>query len=345
MKKFSLLIAAFLFVFSSFSQRDGIDRSGNVNIDDQFTDLMEIQSGGIFRGINFDMSKQAVSDYETNRLTTSVYQDEEDLLTITTDMGPDILNFADVTYKFDDKGLYHIKVETYGTDPKVVDEVFEKIKDYYTNTLGKSYLASDGYLEFYGKSKSYDYTVAIENLGYEDSPGIYMYFSIGSSSGLRDGFDRNGVVTVDDQYADLMEVESGGIFRGVNFNMSKEAVKNYELDRNTTSVYQEDEPNELIITTDMGDDILNFADITYKFDEQGLYHIKVETYGTDAKSVEKVYDMVKEFYTNKLGSGVIAEDGYLEFYGKNRSYNYTVAMENLGYEDSPGMYIYVYISE
>lgn len=176
MKKIVLLFTAFIFVTSVSAQRDGFDRNGNINVDDQFADLMEVESGGLFRGVNFDMSKEAVLDYESARSTTSVYQDEEDFeLIITTDMGPDILNFADITYTFDEKGLYHIKVETYSTDAGAAEKVFKKVKEYYTNKLGDGVLAEDGYTEFYGKSRSYDYTVAIENLGYEDSPGMYMY--------------------------------------------------------------------------------------------------------------------------------------------------------------------------
>ena len=144
------------------------------------------------------------------------------------------------------------------------------------------------------------------------------------------------------KYTDLMEIESGGVFRGASFDMTKEAVYGYETERSTTSVYQDD-PNEFVITTDMGSDILNFADVTYKFDEEGLYHIKVETYATDAGAAEQLYQKIKSFYTGKYGAGVIAEDGYLEFKGSNRSHDYIVAIENLGYEDSPGMYLYFYI--
>jgi hypothetical protein len=57
----------------------------------------------------------------------------------------------------------------------------------------------------------------------------------------------------------------------------------------------------------------------------------------------KVYDMVVAHYTKKLGAGVVAEDGYLEFKGKFKTYTYVVALSKIDYEDSPGMYMYIYI--
>jgi len=160
----------------------------------------------------------------------------------------------------------------------------------------------------------------------------------------RDGINREGEVQVEDLFNDLIEPgTTQGIFRGVSFDLSKAAVKTIETNKTTTSVYSEDVETELIITTDMGDNILDFADITYTFDDQGLYHIKVETYGTDLKVSNKVYDMVVAYYTKKLGAGVMAEDGYLEFKGKFKTYTYVVALSKIDYEDSPGMYMYIYI--
>jgi hypothetical protein len=53
--------------------------------------------------------------------------------------------------------------------------------------------------------------------------------------------------------------------------------------------------------------------------------------------------MVVAHYTKKLGAGVVAEDGYLEFKGKFKTYTYVVALSKIDYEDSPGMYMYIYI--
>jgi hypothetical protein len=170
MKKLSVLFVAILSFTLSF---------GQVNVDDQFNQLMELSSGGIFRGASFDMAKSDVLDIENSRITTSVYKDEEDTeLVITTDMGADIMNFADVTYTFDEQGLYHIGVESYAVSKSSADRVFDMVKSYYTNKLGTPTLAEDGFYEFYGKYSGYDYVIAIYNLEYEDSPGMEMYIYI-----------------------------------------------------------------------------------------------------------------------------------------------------------------------
>ena len=144
-----------------------------------FKELMELEDGGLFRGVNFDMTKEEVLKIENSRYTTSVYSDIVDSeLVITTDMGEDILNFADVSYSFDNKGLYHIKVETYATASYIADDVYQLVKDYFSLKLGPPTLAEDGFYEFYGKYSGYDYVIAIYNLEYEDSPGMEMYFYI-----------------------------------------------------------------------------------------------------------------------------------------------------------------------
>lgn len=350
MKKFSLLFIALLGLSLTFGQRAGLERDGDVNVDELYNDLMELSSGGIFRGASFDMSKDKVKGIENARSTTSVYRDEGNELVITTDMGPEILNFADVTYTFDSKGLYHIKVESYSMEKAEADEVYNKVKSHFTSKLGSPTLADDGYYEFYGKSGKYNYTVAIYNLDYEESPGMYMYMYISDGFSFDDvaqrmEFDRYGKVNVDDQFDQLMELSSGGVFRGVSFDMSKSSVLNLETSRSTTSVYKDEVDTELVITTDMGANILNFADVTYTFDEQGLYHIGVESYAVSKSSADRVFDQVKSHFTSKLGTPKLADDGFYEFYGKNGKYNYVVAIYNLDYEDSPGMEIYIYITD
>ena len=349
MKKLSVLFVAILSFTLSFGQRTGIERNGALSATELYNDLMEISSGGVFRGASFDMSKGQVLGIEDARSTTSVYRDEDNELVITTDMGSDILNFADVTYTFDEKGLYHIKVESYGTEKTLADEVFGKVKSHFTNKLGSPKLAADDYYEFYGKSGKYNYTVAIYNLEYDESPGMYMYIYISDGFDFGDvaqrmEVDRYGQVNVDDQFNQLMELSSGGIFRGASFDMAKSDVLDIENSRNTTSVYKDEEDTELVITTDMGADIMNFADVTYTFDEQGLYHIGVESYAVSKSSADRVFDMVKSYYSNKLGTPTLAEDGFYEFYGKYSGYDYVIAIYNLEYEDSPGMEMYIYIN-
>ncbi|MCD8528791.1 MAG: hypothetical protein LRY27_02175 [Chitinophagales bacterium] len=81
----------------------------------EFNDLMEISAEGVFRGASFDMPKDEVLKLEAARTkTVDIFEDESETeLIITTDMGPEAADFADVTYSFDNKGLYKIDVETY----------------------------------------------------------------------------------------------------------------------------------------------------------------------------------------------------------------------------------------
>lgn len=144
-------------------------------------------------------------------------------------------------------------------------------------------------------------------------------------------------------YNDLMLPTSGGVFRGVYFDMSRDEVYDIETARSTVDVYQDDIPEELIITTDMGKEILDFGDITYRFDEQGLYGIKVETYNISLEGATEVYDMIIETYTEAYGEPTIADDGYAEFTAvdEKTDYEYSIAVKNIDdVEDSYGLYIY-----
>lgn len=140
-------------------------------------------------------------------------------------------------------------------------------------------------------------------------------------------------------YYDLMELESGGVFRGINFDWSKRKVLAVEEARSTTSVYKDEEPGELIITTDMGVEILNFADVSYFFDEQGLYYIDVETYCTTQKANKKIYKLIVAHYTKQFGKGELAEDGYLEFHASVNGLDYLVGVMIYDDEESPGIYM------
>ena len=137
------------------SSNDDGERSTTSN--PRYNDLMLPSTSGVFRGISFDMSKDEVLDIETARSTVDIYQDEtEDEVIVTTDMGKEILDFGDITYKFDEQGLYGIKVETYA-------------------------IAEDGYYEFTATDKvsGNDYSIDIKNIDdVEESFGMYMYFDL-----------------------------------------------------------------------------------------------------------------------------------------------------------------------
>lgn len=149
--------------------------------------------------------------------------------------------------------------------------------------------------------------------------------------------------TTNPLFNDLMMPTAGGMFRGVEFDMSREKVYKLETSRSTITVYQDETDEELVLTTDMGKEVLDFADITYRFDEQGLYGIQVETYVTSLEKSTEVFDMIVAQYTEEFGEPTIAEDGYTEFdaYSEKSGYDYKISIKNLeDYEDSFGMYMY-----
>lgn len=144
-------------------------------------------------------------------------------------------------------------------------------------------------------------------------------------------------------YNDLMMPNADGVFRGVAFDMSREKVYNLETKRSTISIYKDEIDEELVVTTDMGKEVLDFADITYRFDEQGLYGIQVESYATTFEKATEVFDMIIAKYTAEFGAPRIADDGYSEFdaHDPTSDYDYVISVKNIDdVEESYGMYMY-----
>jgi hypothetical protein len=164
---------------------------------------------------------------------------------------------------------------------------------------------------------------------------LSIMFACNSSSTDKETTLENVETTVD-LFNDLFQPNDGGLFRGADFDMSKDAVLALENSRSTSSIYKDEDPNELVITTDMGKEALNFADVTYYFDEQGLYSISVESYAISKEIADSVFEMVVEHLTKLYGEGELAEDGFLDFYGEGIN----VAVQNIDLEESFGMYIY-----
>lgn len=147
-------------------------------------------------------------------------------------------------------------------------------------------------------------------------------------------------------YEDLMLPETEGVFRGIEFDMSKEQVTKIETSRETVDIFDDQSEGSLIITTDMGPETLNFADITYDFDEKGLYAISVETYAKTPEEATEVFDLVIKEYSSKYGAPTIAEDGFSEFKAENANSKFNIAVKNItDLEDSFGMYMYFDIVE
>jgi hypothetical protein len=177
-KLFPLFALIFLFVAcnSDVSKPSPISAEATKN-SILFTDLFQPQDGGIFRGVEFDMLKAEVLKIEKTRKSASILKDDsETKLVITTDMGSEVLNFADITYTFDEKGLYTLKVETYAVDKSTADLVYEEILTYLESLYGKGVLAEDGFVDF--KSEEKGVAVAVQNIDLETSFGMYIYFDM-----------------------------------------------------------------------------------------------------------------------------------------------------------------------
>ncbi|MEZ4929125.1 MAG: hypothetical protein R2777_03840, partial [Chitinophagales bacterium] len=135
-------------------------------------------------------------------------------------------------------------------------------------------------------------------------------------------------------------------FRGIEFDMSKDEVKKIETSRGNVTIYRDETPEELIVTTDMGRNKSNFADITYSFDGQGLYSVTVESYTDTKENALEVFNEVKKYFTNKYGAPYEAEDGFSEYTIDGANKKYMIAVKNIdNVEDSFGMYIYIDITE
>jgi hypothetical protein len=130
-------------------------------------------------------------------------------------------------------------------------------------------------------------------------------------------------------YTDLVIPNSGLLFRGIDFDMSRTEVRKIEINRAACSETIGKKYNQLIITTDLGPQVLDFADLKYTFDEKGLYFIEVETYAITKEKSSYLYNKIKDYYVASLGESTVAEDGYLEFKGANKKYNYQVAMKEI----------------
>ena len=159
-------------------------------------------------------------------------------------------------------------------------------------------------------------------------------------------FSCNTSTTTNPLYEDLMLPKTEGVFRGINFDMSKSEVKDIETSRSTVKIFEDEAEDEFIVTTDMGSETLNFADITYSFDGEGLYGISVESYAISLEAATEVFDMIVADYTTKYGAPTIAEDGFAEFSGEKAGKKFDIAIKNIDdLEDSFGMYMYFDIVE
>jgi hypothetical protein len=175
----------------------------------------------------------------------------------------------------------------------------------------------------------------------DDDSEVSKLYSCNKKNDSKIGFTKSK--TSFSLYSDLMLEKVGGVFRGVYFNMSKEDVYAIEAARITGDLPKEETDEELIITTDMGEDVNDFGIITYYFDEMGLYSIGVETFIRIGPEATDVFNMTIEHYSEKYGKPVIADDGYSEFAAidPSKGLKYSIALIEIDdVEEGFGMYLY-----
>lgn len=142
-------------------------------------------------------------------------------------------------------------------------------------------------------------------------------------------------------YDDFMLLETGKMFRGVDFNMTMSEVRKIERARPTARENSSEKMDELFFEVDLSKEILDFADVKYSFAADGLYFISAEAYFTNEKKSEAFYKQLKAHYTSKYGEGELADDGYLEFNYTEDKKNVLLAIKDINYPPTatdPGSY-------
>lgn len=136
---------------------------------------------------------------------------------------------------------------------------------------------------------------------------------------------------IDIMFNDLMQPEAGGMFRGLDFDMDIVTVEKVELARKTSTKNNSEKEGELFITTDLGKEVLDFADLKYNFDDKGLYVLSAEGYITTEEKSKAFYKKLSDYYTTKHGAGKLAADGYMDFEGKTDKMSYQVSLKEINY--------------
>ena len=94
----------------------------------------------------------------------------------------------------------------------------------------------------------------------------------------------------------IMRSAQGGDFRGVSIGDDRESVKSAE---NATSVYSM--PDELVYRMDPEGDDSTWYEISYNFNQQGLYDINIEIFPKNDSNVAALKDDFVSYYLKKYG--------------------------------------------
>ena len=191
MKKISFL---FLCVFLIFGCKDSDSKKSAAAVaalDSEdpylkmFTEFMMIDGKSVFRGVNFDMTEDEVKkiehSYETSRENSSEKMQE---LFFEVDLSEELLDFADIRYSFDEKGLFFINVESYLTSPEKSKSFYKNLESYFNSAYGKGEYADDGFLEFETTKNGKKIQAAIKEVNIaptekdKGSYGFYLLYSL-----------------------------------------------------------------------------------------------------------------------------------------------------------------------
>ena len=191
MKKTALIFLSLLLIFGCKDSEEKKSKAAIASLDNEdpylkmFTEFMMIDGKSVFRGVNFDMTEDEVRkvehSYATSRENSSEKMQE---LFFEVDLTSELLDFADVRYSFDEKGLYFINVESYLTSPEKSKSFYKNLESYFTKAFGEGVFADDGFLEFETTKNGQKIQAAIKEVNIaptekdKGSYGFYLLYSL-----------------------------------------------------------------------------------------------------------------------------------------------------------------------
>lgn len=132
-------------------------------------------------------------------------------------------------------------------------------------------------------------------------------------------------------FTNFMLFDETHLFRGINLNMTEDEVRQIENEYPVSSELRSDKVNELYFEVKLSNEPLDFVDVRYTFHEGKLTFIGTEGYCSDEKKSKSMYQNLEKHFTNTLGKGQYADDGFLEFNMKNGDQNILVAIKEVNF--------------
>lgn len=132
-------------------------------------------------------------------------------------------------------------------------------------------------------------------------------------------------------FTNFMLFDKTHLFRGVNLNMTEKEVRQIESGYPVSSEMRTEKANEIYFEVNLSNEPLDFVDLRYNFNEGKLVFISAEGYCSNEKKSKSFYKNLETYYTNTIGKGEYADDGYLEFKTKNGDQNVMVAIKEVNF--------------